>query len=171
MRISDWSSDVCSSDLSRRDGRSPPHQPGAERTWRKRRTAHGRSIHIHVEIVAAARHAVGAKLRAAGAALIGLAKIHTGFTTGQLAALFFHGIFRTAKLLPVGEGILLAAAPRAGIARIGEPRMIIVDRTLCERAAGARFFRFTRRRDLPTHLGTAYIEDVARENLSLIMTV
>src|SRR3546814_8780787 len=23
---------------SRRDGRSPPHQPGAERTWRKRRT-------------------------------------------------------------------------------------------------------------------------------------
>lgn len=67
---------------------------GRIRSWR-------RSIHIHVEIVAAARHAVGAEFRAAGTAVFAFTKVHPGFTTGQLAALFLNGIFRAAELFLV----------------------------------------------------------------------
>ena len=63
--------------------------------------AHTRSIHVHVEIIAAARHAIGPELGAAGAAVFALTEIHTGFAARQFAALLFGRIFRTAALFLV----------------------------------------------------------------------
>ena len=60
--------------------RPPRNHARALWTEGKAPEAHARSIHIHAEIVAAARHAIGAELGGAGAAMIGIAKIHTGFT-------------------------------------------------------------------------------------------
>src|SRR3546814_6987317 len=57
-----------------------PRPPGdhawAQRTEREGTEAHGTSIHIHVDVVAAARHAVSAELSPAGAALIAFTEIH-----------------------------------------------------------------------------------------------
>ena len=63
-------------------GNPRPPSGHARALWTERKApeAHGTSIHVHAEIVAAARHAIGAELGAAGAAMIGIAKIHTGFT-------------------------------------------------------------------------------------------
>src|SRR3546814_7421389 len=98
-----------------------PRPPGdhawAQRTEREGTEAHGTSIHIHVDVVAAARHAVSAELSPAGAALIAFTEIHPRFTACKFAALLLGRILRPAQLVLVSEGILLAA--RTGSSCLG----------------------------------------------------
>ena len=88
-----------------RSVRGNPRPPGshARALWTEGKApeAHGRSIYVHVEIIAAARHAIGPELGAAGAAVFALTEIHTGFAARQFAALLFGRIFRTAELFLV----------------------------------------------------------------------
>ena len=83
--------------------RSRPPGNHARALWAEGKApeAHDRSIHVHVEIIAAARHAIGPELGAAGAAVFALTEIHTGFAARQFAALLFGRIFRTAALFLV----------------------------------------------------------------------
>src|SRR3546814_3351895 len=64
MRISDWSSDVCSSDLPRRAAR---HGPGARRLQECERFPRPRQLHLRL-IDADARRAQSPGLRQGGAA-------------------------------------------------------------------------------------------------------
>src|SRR3546814_8345402 len=113
MRISDWSSDVCSSDLP-----SPPPPPTRTRLLIARPYSNcpprsrprplppnalfrskpsSRSIHVHAEVVAAARHAVSAEFGTAGAAMLTLPEVYPGFAAGQFATSLFSQILGAAK--------------------------------------------------------------------------
>src|SRR3546814_2836011 len=68
-----------------------------------------RSIHVHAEVVAAARHAVSAEFGTAGAAMLTLPEVYPGFAAGQFATSLFSRILGAAKPLLIGKRILLAA--------------------------------------------------------------
>src|SRR3546814_4994409 len=67
-----------------------------------------RSIHVHAEVVAAARHAVSAEFGTAGAAMLTLPEVYPGFAAGQFATSLFSRILGAAKPLLIGKRILLA---------------------------------------------------------------
>src|SRR3546814_19573095 len=119
MRISDWSSDVCSSDLP-----SPPPPPTRTRLLIARPYSNcpprsrprplppnalfrskpsSRSIHVHADVVAAARHAVSAEFGTAGAAIRPLPEVYPGFAAGQSATPLFSRILGAAPPLLQGR--------------------------------------------------------------------
>src|SRR3546814_15357729 len=68
-----------------------------------------RPIHVHAEVVAAARHDVSAEFGTAGPAMPTLPAVYPGLAAGQFATLLFSRILGSAKPLLIGHRTHLAA--------------------------------------------------------------